>query len=198
MADDAKPKRYRLADPDKKHVKAKPPRRDSDGPKKEWTDRPPRRDADGPKREWTERPPRRDGDSGPPRGPRREFGGPPSRSFGPKREWTDRPPRREGEGDGPKREWTDRPPRREFGGPPRARSFGGPPKREWTDRPPRREFGGPPRRDFGDRGPRPAGGGNSEMMEALSRIENAVKDIVKRITLIENQLDEIFDGSEEE
>ena len=36
------------------------------------------------------------------------------------------------------------------------------------------------------------------MMEALSRIENAVKDIVKRITLIENQLDEIFDGSEEE
>lgn len=34
-------------------------------------------------------------------------------------------------------------------------------------------------------------------MEALSRIENAVKDIVKRITLIENQLDEIFDGDEE-
>lgn len=35
-------------------------------------------------------------------------------------------------------------------------------------------------------------------MEALSRIENAVKDIVKRITLIENQLDEIFEGGEEE
>lgn len=34
-------------------------------------------------------------------------------------------------------------------------------------------------------------------MEALARIENAVKDIVKRITLIENQLDEIFDGDEE-
>jgi len=172
VAEEATPKRYRLADPKKRHVKAKPPRAGGAGR--------------GAKPRWN--------DDGPPRGPRREFDGPPRgprREFdGPKREWTDRPPRREF--DGPKREWTDRPPsrgpRRDFDGPPRGRSFGGP-KREWTDR--------PPRRDFGDRAPRPAGGGNAEVMEALSRIESSLKDLTKRITLIENQLDEIFDGSEE-
>lgn len=29
-------------------------------------------------------------------------------------------------------------------------------------------------------------------MEALTRIETALKDLTKRITLIENQLDEVF------
>ncbi len=173
-------RRYLLKDKDKRHIKAKPPRasKPADG-----EDRPARAPRSRSAASDDRPPPRKryDSDDRPP--PRKRFD-------------DDRPAR------GPKREWTDRPPRRDSGdGPPsRGRSFGGP-KREWTDRPPRREFGdGPsrgPRRDFGDRPPRAAGGGNAEVMEALSRIENAVKDIVKRITLIENQLDEIFDGDEE-
>lgn len=191
MAVDEKPKRFRLADPTKKHVRAKParpadkPKWDGDkparaprsrsaagddrpAPRKRYDsdDRPP--PARGPRREYGDAPrgPRRDSD-GPPRGPRREFDGP-------KREWTERPP--------------SRGPHRDFDGPPRGRSAG--PKREWTDR--------PPRRDFGDRAPRPStGGGNAEVMEALTRIEAAIKDLTKRITLIENQLEEIFEGEDE-
>ncbi|MCB1058851.1 MAG: hypothetical protein KDB65_01340 [Calditrichaeota bacterium] len=158
--------RYRLKDKEKKHVKAKPPRASSSG----GTGR-------SAKPKWegdSDRPPRKrfDSDDRPP--PRKKFD-------------DDRPAR------GPKKEWSDRPPRREFGDAPRGRSAG--PKREWSDRPPRREFGdGPrgPRRDFGDRPPRAAGGGNAEVMEALGRIEASLKDLTKRITLIENQLDEVF------
>lgn len=150
-----------------------------DKEKKHVKPKPPR--AAG-KPKWDEdRPPRSrtrgDGEDRPPRKRYDSDDRPPPR----KRFDDDRPAR------GPKREWSDRPPRREFGDGPRGRSAG--PKREWSDRPPRREFS--------DRAPRSAGGGNAEVMEALARIENAVKDIVKRITLIENQLDEIFDGDEE-
>jgi 23S rRNA pseudouridine2605 synthase len=178
--------RYRLKDKEKKHVKAKPPRASSAG------------GAGRPSK------PKWEGDDKPARAPRSRSAAsddrpPPRKRFdsdGPKREWTDRPPSRgpRRDSDGPKREWTDRPPRREFGDSPRGRSAG--PKREWSDRPPRREFGdGPPRgprRDFGDRPPRAAGGGNAEVMEALGRIEASLKDLTKRITLIENQLDEVF------
>ncbi|MCB9357331.1 MAG: hypothetical protein H6505_02070 [Calditrichaeota bacterium] len=109
----------------------------------------------------------------------------------------DRPPRKRFDDDrppsrGPRKEYGDdrppRGPRREFDGPPRGRSAG--PKREWSDRPPRREFSDRP-----PRAPRAAVGGG-EVMEALGRIEASLKDLTKRITLIENQLDEIF-GEEE-
>lgn len=164
------PKRYRLKDRDHKHVKPKPPRAATAGPrgaKPKWEgdDRParaPRSRAAGDDRP----PPRKRYDSDdrpPPRGPRKEYGDSP------------RAPRREF--DGPPRG-----PRRTGDAPPRGRSFGGP-KKEWSDRPPRREFG--------DRAPRAAGGG-AEVMEALARIEASLKDLTKRMTLIENQLDEIF------
>ena len=111
----------------------------------------------------------------------------------------DRPPR--------KRFDDDHPPRRRFDDdrPPRRRVDNEAPSRGryGDDRPPRGRGGfgekrfsdRPPRREFSNRAPR--GGGNSDVLEALGKIEAAIKELTKRLTLIENQLEEVFGGEEE-
>jgi 23S rRNA pseudouridine2604 synthase len=123
----------------------------------------------------------------PPRAPRSSDG---PRSYGPRRDGDDRPPRRydSDRPARPRREYGDSPrgPRRDINDPPRGR--GGFGEKRFGDR--------PPRRDYADRAPR-SGGGNSDVLDALGKIEAAIKELTKRLTLIENQLEEVF-GSDEE